>query len=230
MKRYLLAGLSILIPILISLITIIFAIDLITAPFYSLIEKGVMVFENHFNLEPKQHLLLTEILSRFIALLVLLISAIILGFFAHRFIMEWFLAKLEAIFQKIPVIRSIFHISKDLSGQFLQSQKSPFKSTVLIPFPGDKTTCLGFVTAEITGKFKEAVKDAEVCVFIPTSPHPVCGFVLLTPRHFLTKVDITTDEAFRFILSCGAADLDTDPIKSYAAQNRKSNNDQASPR
>lgn len=208
MKKHLLSGLAILIPILIVFITLKICLNLITAPFYNIVHDAIAYFEKSHHLEPSQHAFLTMAISKIAALLVLLILSTIIGYLAHKYFFKYILKKIDKVFSKIPLIKTIFHISQDLSSQFFNENPQMFQKTVITPFPGKDTVTIGFITSEVKGKFKEAAKDMELCVFIPTAPHPVSGFVLLTTKKDVQEIDVSIDDAFRFIISCGVSKLD----------------------
>ncbi len=191
MKKYLLTGLAILLPFMLTIIVIVYLFDLFTEPFVGIIQS---FFPNEK---------ISVFLSRIAVLVFLFFLIFILGFFARKFFFKALLNWSNALFSRIPIIKGIYKLTKDVTNAMFTEGQKTFKETVLIPFPSGDSHALGFVTGEIPAKLREVISETEVSVFVPTAPHPISGFLLLTPKKFLHPVDITTEETFKFLLSFG---------------------------
>ncbi len=211
MKNYFLSGLAILIPIALTVIAIVFVVDVLTNPFLTLVQYPLKYLETTFHFSVEQSHMLTEIISRVLVLIILCVLSIFVGILAKILFLKYLLQLVDHLFAKIPFIKTIFKITRDLSEQFLDSRKHIFQQTIITPFPGTNTMALGFVTGKIPESIRKAVGPLDLCVFIPSSPHPVCGFVLLAAANEVKVVDISTDDAFSFIFSCGAVNMRQQP-------------------
>ena len=75
---------------------------------------------------------------------------------------------------------------------------------MLIPFPNDETYAVGFVTGDTPEVLKEgSLPLTDFAIFVPTAPHPMSGYVLLAPKKIVRHVDVSVEDAFKFLISCG---------------------------
>jgi uncharacterized membrane protein len=110
----------------------------------------------------------------------------------------------SGLFLKIPFVKSVYRISKEVTGAVFSQEAKTFKKTILVPFPHSELL-IPFLTGDAPTACKTALKELEMSVFVPTSPHPLSGFMLLSSKKNLIEVDVSVEEAFKFLLSCGAA-------------------------
>ena len=197
MKKYLLAGIAILLPVALTIIVIVFLVDLFTSPFVHLVKihfvpSGVLP-EN-----------LVPIVSRLLALIFLCAFIFLLGFVARWFIIKNILSIANKILSRIPLIKTIYRVSRDIIAAFFAVDgKKAFKYPVMIPFPYPPSYELGFQAGEVAEEIQSKVKTPLVSVFAPTAPHPISGFLLFIPEKDVLKIEMTNEEAFKFLVSCG---------------------------
>lgn len=202
MKKYFFTGFITLLPLALTIVIASWLFDLFTAPLVGITEALIMSCKNKWDLCLTSHHTLVVFLSRVFAFIFLLAIIFILGFFARKFFINFFLRITDKVFSRIPLIRTIYRLSHDITKAVFSENKKTFQETVLVPFPHHDALAIAFVTGNIPNIFKEKV-DADVVVFVPTAPHPMSGFVLLTPRKMAVPVDVTVEEAFKFIIYCG---------------------------
>ncbi len=205
MKKYLATGLIILLPIGLTLYLVLWLFDLLTQPFVGIVERFILAYESVRGINLAHHEMLVTLLSRVIVLVVLLIVIFLLGLLGRRLFFNQMVSLSQNIFTKIPIIKTIYGLTSEVTKAFLKPDQRTFKETVLIPFPNNDTHALGLVTGEAPAALRKVIGDAELSVFVPTAPHPISGYILIAPRKQLIPVDITTEETFRFLLSCGVA-------------------------
>jgi uncharacterized membrane protein len=203
MKKYFLTGLIILTPFALTLMIAIYLFDLLTTPFVGLVEGVVTTLAKATATGLIQHKGFILFLSRVIALGTLLLFILLLGFLGRKFFFDTLIHWTNAIFLKIPFVKNVYRVSKDVTKAFFAQTDKTFKKTVLLPFPHKETYSIGFVTGNIPEPIKRLLKDADLVVFVPTAPHPFSGFIVLTSKQEAQEVDITTEEAFKFLVSCG---------------------------
>ncbi|MES2344726.1 MAG: DUF502 domain-containing protein [Chlamydiota bacterium] len=203
MKKYFLTGLIILAPFALTLVIVIYLFDLFTTPFLGLVEGLVTTFAETSPHKFLQHKNLILFFSRVIALITLVIVILLLGFLGRKFFFDTLIHWINRIFLKIPFVKNVYRVSKDVTKAFFAQTGKTFKKTVLLPFPHKNTYSLGFVTGNIPEPIKRILKDVDLAVFVPTAPHPFSGFIVLTSKEEAREVDITTEEAFKFLVSCG---------------------------
>lgn len=135
-----------------------------------------------------------------------IIFAIILilsvGFFTIHFVDKRVLLFLENWFIKFPLIKQVYPAAKQIINFFFGDRIS-FRKTVLIEYPSKGFYTLGFITNDGFKGFNEKTGKELVNVFIPTTPGPLTGFLVLVPKEDIIVVDISIEDALKFIISGG---------------------------
>lgn len=203
MKKYFFTGFVALLPIALTLIIVNWLFNLFTAPLAGITEMIILGYEKRLGLSPEHHETLVLFLSRVFALILLLLLILFIGFCGQKFLINVFLKLPERLFAPIPLVRTIFRLSNDITKAMFQENKKTFKETVLIPFPHHEALAIGFVTGETPDVFKKGIPNTDLAIFVPTAPHPMSGFVLLTPKKLVIPVDVPVEDAFKFLISCG---------------------------
>lgn len=204
MKKYILAGVITLLPLAITLMIINWLFNLLTSPFVGMIEWIFRRYEEALHLPLKHHDMLVLFISRVIVIILLFFILLVLGFISHKFFVKPLVKGHGGIWNRIPFVRGIYRISKEVTKSFFAQGEKAFKKTVLIPFPNTDTRALAFLTGDVPPSIKKHLGNLDYSVFVPTSPHPLSGFVLLIPEKQMKETDITIEDAFKFLLSCGA--------------------------
>lgn len=198
MKKYLFTGFITLLPLALTLLIINYVFNVLTEPFVGIVESIFLTYKEKFGFIKHQTLIL--LVSRLIALIFLFLLILFLGVLGQKL----FARLSDKLFLHIPIFKSIYRVVQDVTNAVFSQKEKTFKCTVLIPFPFPETHAIGFVTGSVPPKIKKVLSDLDVAVFVPTSPHPISGFILLTPKKQALDVDITVEEGFKFLLSCGA--------------------------
>ncbi len=202
MKKYFFTGFVTLLPIALTIIIVMWLFDLFTAPLAGSMESLIIAAEAKWNWNLQNHDTLIMALSRILAFIILICLIFILGFLGRKFFMNFFLHMTEKIFSRIPLIRVIYRLSHEVTKAFFSENTKTFKETVLVPFPYQEAHAIGFLTGDAPALFKEKTQ-ADFTIFVPTAPHPMSGFILLAPKKHVLPVDVSIEEAFKFIISCG---------------------------
>ena len=111
---------------------------------------------------------------------------------------------IDELFKRIPILRTIYSAIGQMTDSFRQ-QDGNKKSVVLIEYPRKGSWAVGFATKENTGEIKSKTKINLVNVFVPTTPNPTSGFLLMIPKEDLIYLDMTFEEASKFIVSAGTS-------------------------
>jgi len=197
MKKAFATGLIIPLPIAITAYIVLWILDFFTEPFTHLVEQLFI------NQEGAQHKLLISFVSRITMLVALCFVILLLGFLARRFFFNQLMAISQRIIAKIPVVKTIYNIISEATKAMFKPGQKAFKETVLIPFPHKDTRSLGLVTGVRPEGLSKVLAENNLCVFVPTAPHPTSGYVLFAPKEELIEDPITTEETFDFLISCG---------------------------
>lgn len=206
MKKYFITGLVILLPIAVTVLVLLFLIDLFTKPFVGIVHNVLLFLgQNIAYLQKHQALLL--FVSRLVVLVFLFVVIMILGYVGTKFFSNFLQNTFHKLMLKIPFVKKIYRLVRDITKTFFADKKKYFESTVIVPFPLEDTYALGFQSGPAP---KEACEKAEhldnlkcKSVFIPTSPHPISGFLVMINEDKIKQTDITTEQAFKFLISAG---------------------------
>ena len=128
----------------------------------------------------------------------------IVGGLSLSFLGKKFLQIIDDLFKKIPILRTIYSAIGQMTESF-RNQKGNKKSVVLVEYPRKGSWAVGFATKENTGEIKSKTKINLINVFIPTTPNPTSGFLLMIPKEDLIYLDMTFEEASKFIVSAGTS-------------------------
>ena len=130
----------------------------------------------------------------------------IIGGLSLSFLGRKFLQIIDDLFKRIPILRTIYSAIGQMTETFTQKNDNKNKkSVVLIEYPKKGTWAVGFATKENKGKIKNKLNRDLVNVFVPTTPNPTSGFLLMYPKEDLIYLDMTFEEASKFIVSAGTS-------------------------
>lgn len=136
---------------------------------------------------------------------ILLGSAILgVGWTVHQAVGRRLLKVWNDALLRFPVAGRLYNAASQIVQSVASDKARLFKRTVLIPYPHEGSWTLAFVTSEDAPVLTRALGTSCVSVFVPTPPNPATGVVLVVPRDRLIPVDITLEEAFKFVISVGA--------------------------
>ncbi|HUD02202.1 MAG TPA: DUF502 domain-containing protein [Rhabdochlamydiaceae bacterium] len=203
MKKSFSTGLIILLPFALTVWVVHYLFDLFTNPLFNILEKTLLWFEQKQGLSLLHHETLVTFLSRMTALVLTFFFIVALGFLARKFFFKGLLKFTHEVMIRIPVVGTIYRLTKDLTKAMLSTDQKTFKETVLVPFPSPETYSVGFITADVPAALKKVIPQTDVTVFVPTAPHPISGYVLFCARKATHSVDISVEDTFKFLLSCG---------------------------
>ncbi len=136
-------------------------------------------------------------------ILIALILITLVGWLSLTFIGKRLVSLLEGILNRIPILRTIYSSAEQLIENFSQDKKNK-KSVVLVQYPRQGIWAVGFATKENTGKIKDTIGEDTINVFVPTTPNPTSGFLLMFPKKDVIYLDLTFEEASKFIVSAGS--------------------------
>ena len=198
MKKHLITGLIILLPVALTLMVIVFLFDLFTEPFIDLVGPIVELIPYHL---PHGFVLF---LSRIFSLILLCLFILLLGVVTQLFLIKMVMNWSNQILFRIPFIRTVYKVSRDIFAALFSSDgKKAFKRPVMIPFPSKPHYCLGFEAGEVAEECRRKIGTPLTSVFAPTAPHPISGFLFLVPQKDIHFIDMTNEEVVKFLVSCG---------------------------
>jgi len=148
-----------------------------------------------------------------LVLAVTLVTAV--GLLARYYMGKRMIAMADSVMLRVPVLNKIYGTIKQVDEAFKSGKKSSFQTVVLVEYPREGIYSVGFITSDQDNPIHRATKETIVCVFIPTTPIPTGGFLILVPVDKVTKLDISVADGFKYIISLGALSQEyTQPGKS----------------
>ena len=139
-----------------------------------------------------------------VEIIITFILITLIGWLSLTFIGKKLLEIFNKILKRIPILRTIYSAITQMTESFTKSEKDT-KNVVLVEYPRKGTWAVGFVTRENTGEISDKTKKNLLNVFVPTTPNPTSGFLLMFPKEEVIYLDLTFEEASRFIVSAGTS-------------------------
>lgn len=204
MKKYFITGLVILLPLALTIAILLFVFNLLTVPFLGLVKA---IFERYDLFQSGFLFLNANQVENLIAKLLILISLTIftlaLGFIARWFFFNTLLKCAEFMVKKIPFVSTIYNTCKDVIQTIFASKNNAFKQVVLVRFPNPETYSIGLITREEIPSLQDTLYQDVMTVFVPTTPNPTSGFLIMYKKQDLIFLDMKVEDAFKYIISCG---------------------------
>ena len=190
MRKYIIAGLLVWLPLVITVAIIKFVVDIL--------DGTILLLPSEYRPEA---LLGFSIPGAGIILAVAVL--VITGMFAanllgRRLVLAW-----EAALGKIPLVRTIYNSVKQISTTLLASQSKSFRKVVLVEYPRKGIWCIGFLSNERVDTDHGITDEQLQAIFLPTTPNPTSGFNLMLPKRDVTELDMSVEDGFKFIISMG---------------------------
>lgn len=134
-----------------------------------------------------------------IAVVVVLLTGLLVTNFLGTKVMQWW----DAALKKIPLIGAIYSTVKQVLQTLVSSDGQSFRKVLLVEYPRQGCWSIAFQTGEANHVIDQAVKQEMLSVFIPTTPNPTSGFLLMVPKADVKELDISIEEAFKLVVSLG---------------------------
>ena len=142
-----------------------------------------------------------------VEILIALFIITLIGWLSLSFLGKKFFEIFNNILKKIPILRTIYSAIGQMTESLTKSDNKQ-KSVVLLEYPRKGLWAVGFATKENEGLIKTKVKEDIINVFVPTTPNPTSGFLLMVPKKDLIFLDVTFEQASKFIVSAGTTNID----------------------
>lgn len=200
MKKSFITGLVILLPLATTIFIVAFAFNFLTGPFAGILYpvfKHYGLFENGFWFLTSEQI--KQSVSQLLVFIFLFLFTASLGAIARWFFIHYLIQFWDWVLYRIPIVRTIYKTCQDVIKTIFTSEAKSFKQVVMVPFPSVDARALGLVTRDdllIEG-------STLVAVFVPTTPNPTSGFLLMFNKSDLTYLDMRVEDAFKYIISCG---------------------------
>lgn len=138
-----------------------------------------------------------------LGLIITLISIFVIGLVTTNFIGKAFISLGERVVDKIPLIRGVYVLVKQVMETIFSQDKEGFKRVVLIEYPRKGLYSIAFVTGVARGEVQAKTSDTLVNVFVPTTPNPTSGFLIMVPEEDTIAMEMDVEAAFKLVISGG---------------------------
>jgi uncharacterized membrane protein len=139
-----------------------------------------------------------------VAVAVAVLLTCLVGLLARYYFGKRLITLVDALLLRVPLLNKIYGATKQINEAFSPANKSAFRTVVLVEFPHPGAYSLGFITSEMHPEIQARMNEKGVCVFVPTTPNPTGGFLLLVPEDKLTKLQMSVPDAIKYIVSLGS--------------------------
>ena len=191
LRNYFITGIVVLVPIGITLY--------LTKFFISVSSKLIP-----YNLNPNNYL---PFAIPGLEILLSVVFITIIGGISLSFIGKRILKFVNDLFKRIPILRTIYSAIGQMTESLAPNKKNNKKSVVLIQYPRKGSWAVGFATKDNKGEISKKTNSDLVNVFVPTTPNPTSGFLLMFPKEEIIYLDMSFEEASKFIVSAGTSEI-----------------------
>jgi uncharacterized membrane protein len=191
-----LTGLLIFLPLGTTIFVLNFLLGLFQGP--------VTIFVEQLGVKEENFFFGMETLLAIVGLLLGVLALTLLGFLSNYFLGKVFIGLTEKFLGKVPFLNSVYRSAKQIVDTFGKENRAVFQEVVMIEYPRSNCYVLGFVTTEASGETVEAIGKNLTNVFVPTTPNPTSGFLLLLPRKDIFPLEMSVGEGMKMLISGGA--------------------------
>lgn len=146
-----------------------------------------------------------------LALLLGILLVAVVGRATRNYIGRKLILAVDRLMSSVPLLNKIYGTLKQVNEAFTSTQKSSFKQVVLIEYPRHGIHTIAFLTNDDIPEASARLNQRMVGVFVPTTPNPTSGFLVMVPQEQITRLDMSVSDAFKYVFSLGSVVPDTRP-------------------
>jgi len=198
LKKYLIAGLLVWLPIAVTIWVLQAALGMIDGVFGWMLSASQAVL-------PETARSSLELLRRVPGMGAIVVAAglLLTGAFAANIFGQWWLRQGHRLLIKIPIVKSIYNSVKQVSDTLFSSTGNAFREAVLVEYPRSGAWTIAFVTGIPSGEAGAQLGGDYLSIYVPTTPNPTSGFFLMVPRSDVIVLSMSVDEALKYVISMG---------------------------
>ena len=199
-RKYLITGLLVWMPLIITIWVFAQVLGVVDNLFDSVLSASKTVLPTSVELDKS-----IEKLAKMpgLGLAVVLVVLGLTGMFVTNMFGQWWLKQWDRMMSNIPIVRSIYNSVKQVSDTLFSSNGNAFREAVLVQYPREGSWTIGFVTGKPSMEVAAHLPGEHVSVYVPTTPNPTSGFFLMMPRSSVLTLQMSVDEALKYIISMG---------------------------
>jgi uncharacterized membrane protein len=190
LRRYLINGLLIWVPVLVTVLVVRFILQLM--------DRTLLVLPKALRPDTLFGLHIPGFGAVLAVLIVLLTGLLVTNFIGRALVAIW-----EDLLERIPFVRALYGGVKSFSETILSNSGKSFKEVLLVEYPRVGIWSIGFQTTDNLPEINDKLGAEYVCVFVPTTPNPTSGFIFMMPRSQVRTLNMTVDEAMKMIVTLG---------------------------
>lgn len=201
MRKHFVTGLIFLLPLALTIAIVIFLMNLLTKPFIDVVKSllgSLGLFNQGFWFLSSAQVI--QIVSQIFVLIFLFTMTVLLGIFTRWVLFHYLFRMGEYILHRIPLVNTIYKTTQEVIKTIFANNTRSFKQVVLLPFPSEFTFAVGLVTRE---NLEGISLEDRVAVFVPTTPNPTSGFLMMVRKQDVIYLDMKVEEALKYVISCG---------------------------
>jgi uncharacterized membrane protein len=197
-KKYLLAGLLVWLPLAVTIWVLASVLGLLDGVFGWLLSGSAALL-------PEGTHSFIEMLRRIpgLGVLVMLIALFLTGVFATNVVGQWALRQGHRMLNRIPIVKSIYSSVQQVSDTLFSSSGNAFREAVLVEYPRPGAWTIAFVTGKPSGETAAHLSGDHLSIYVPTTPNPTSGFFLMVRRAEVIPLAMSVDEALKYVISMG---------------------------
>ena len=198
MKKYLIAGLLVWLPLAITIWVLHSVLGLLDDVFGTMVSASQAVL-------PEAARESLEMLRQIpgLGVIVMIAGLLLTGVFAANIVGQWALRQGNQLLTHIPIVKSIYSSVKQVSDTLFSSSGNAFREAVLVQYPRQGSWTIAFVTGKPGGEAAIHLSGDYVSLYVPTTPNPTSGFFLMVPRADVIVLKMSVDEALKYVISMG---------------------------
>lgn len=143
-----------------------------------------------------------------LGVVILILFLLLVGMFAAGFLGRFFIRLGEWFMAKVPLLSSVYSLLKQIFETVFSDKTQAFKKVVMLEYPRKGLWIIGLVSADLSGEIKNNFSSEMLNVFIPTTPNPTSGFLIFVPKKDTIELNMSVEEAIKFIVSGGLVEPD----------------------
>lgn len=199
MKKYLLTGLLVWLPLAITVWVLHSILGLMDGLFFSIV-SGLQALLPFIGVRETLESLRS---IRGLGVIVMVAGLLLTGVFATNIFGQWALRQWHRLLSHIPIVKSIYNSVKQVSDTLFSTSGNAFREAVLVQYPRQGSWTIAFVTGKPGGEAALHLEGDYLSLYVPTTPNPTSGFFLMVPRSDVIALRMSVDEALKYVISMG---------------------------
>jgi uncharacterized membrane protein len=146
-----------------------------------------------------------------LALLLAVTLVTVVGLLTRNYIGKRMIEWVDGVLLHVPLLNKIYSATKQVNEALTSGNKTAFKTVVLVEFPRAGSYSIGFLTSDGHDEVQRKLKEKAVCVFVPTTPNPTAGFMIIVPEDKVIKLEMSVADGIKYVVSLGAITPESAP-------------------